>query len=200
MLKNSWNISERFAKDYLHNYPKTSKQILAKNINTGFKNPKILDIGCGNAQLYPILKNEIINLTYTGVDFSETLTNEAKKICDNQNIICENMNTYLLNVKEIFDISILCHILECTESPDFLISKASQCSKFIAILWYDCPSYEYDSVQINDNSVVTDKYTPFIRRKISKDYLNMIINKNKLKLIFKFNNTDKDVLEIYTHI
>jgi SAM-dependent methyltransferase len=199
-MEHSWDISELLAKTYLHNYSKNSKIVLSKLIYQKIKNPNILDIGCGNAQIYPILKNKIINLTYTGVDFSKTLTDEAKKICINETIICEDINNYLLNIKKRFDISILCHMLECSESPDFLVSKAVNCSKYIAILWYDYPNYEYDSAYINDNSIVTNKHSPFIRRKISKDYLNMIINKNKLKLVYKFNNTDKDVLEIYTHI
>ena len=76
----SWVITDELAKTYLHNYPKQMKESLSRYIATITDKPKVLDIGCGNAQIYPILKNNNLNIEYTGVDIVDSLLSVAKGV------------------------------------------------------------------------------------------------------------------------
>lgn len=77
--------------DHLQNYPK--------------KNIKIIEVGCGSwrfLQHLELLKDK--NIEYTGIDLSERLIEEAKKISLKKNIkatfICKDMVTYLSECKQ----------------------------------------------------------------------------------------------------
>jgi len=64
ITKDSWNPSDKIAKDYLHYYSKEMKIELSKYMKSVSDSPSVIDIGCGNAQIYPILKsqNQDINI------------------------------------------------------------------------------------------------------------------------------------------
>lgn len=196
----SWaNIDPELSKSYLHYYSKSMKFELAEFIKT-LENPKILDIGCGNAQIYPIIKAANPNLKYYGIDISQNLLNAAASVISpNDALIQGNIYDFLNHNTDKFDVSILCHMVECSESIDFLISNSINTCSYLAIIWFDYPKYEYDSVYINHNphSGDSSEFKPYIRRKIGKDYWNMVIHKNNLELVYTRSSNDNDILEIY---
>ena len=193
-----WDIEPEDAKTYLHYYPRVNKEALSKWINANLNdNFNVLDIGCGNAQFYSILKEYNSNFRYTGIDNSENLVNEGTKVVGNQTVIKTDIYKYMNQISDCYDICILSHMIECIESPEYIINKASKICKYISILWYDYPTYDYDTTFIINQSSDPSILKLITRRKMSKDYWNHIINKNNLHLVYSTKNSEKDVLEIY---
>ena len=199
ITNSSWVCSVEKAKDYLHYYPREMKIKLSEFMSTVKSNPKVLDIGCGNAQLYPILKKNNPNLDYTGVDIVDSLLTAAKSVVgDGGKIIKDDIFKYLTSSDSPrFDFGVLSHILECVESPDLLMGRASDLCEYIAIHWYDPPIYEYDATTIAKNPHSEDSFKPFIRRKMGKDYWSYIINRYNLTLFYRIESNPTNILEIY---
>ncbi len=195
----SWGgIDNEKAKDYLHYYPREMKEAISKFISSVTSTPKVLDIGCGNAQIYQLLKKHNPNLNYTGVDIADSLLEVAKNVVgDNGKIVKDDIFKYVSNTNEKYDFAILCHMLECIESPDFIIGKASNMANYIAIHWYDTPKYDYDVVTIAKNPHSEDTFKPYIRRKMGKDYWGYIINRNNLELVHHDSSGENNTIEIY---
>lgn len=197
----SWKkIGKEEALDYLHYYPKDSKIELSKYISNKKLNPSILDLGCGNAQLYPILKQNNPGLNYVGVDIADSLIEVANSVVgDNGLIIKEDIFSYIEKEKGFYDFIVLSHMVECSESPDFLISKSLEKCENLAILWFDYPKYEYDSVFINHNphSGKSPDFRPYIRRKIGKSYWDFLVNKNNMGLFHSASFGENNILEIF---
>lgn len=195
----SWiDISNDKAQIYLHYYPKNTKNHLSDFISKVNSSPTVVDLGCGNAQIYPILKEKNPNLQYIGVDITENLLDVAKNVISiDDKLVKQDIFEYLSNLNEKFDFLILSHMIECVESPDFIMSKASDKFEYIAVLWYDYPRYDFDSAFLAKNPHSEEDFKPFIRRKISKDYWNFILKKNNLKCVYSQNFTEGDAIEIY---
>ena len=197
--KNSWQCPKDMANNYLHNYPTNMKYHLGSLLASKFPGElNILDVGCGNAQIYPILKKSKSNIRYTGIDISKHLSEEAKRITNGNNnakILHGDLYKYISQISKPYDISILCHMLENFESPEYIIKQLKSKTKLIAILWYDFPLYDYDSIFIQNN--FKDASKPILRRKMGKDYWNMIVNKYNLKKIY-IAGTGKNILEVYS--
>lgn len=63
---------------------------------------KVLEIGIGNAKHVPEILKQAINIEYVGVDYSETMINEAKKNNPNQAFYCQDVCD--LNLDQKFDL------------------------------------------------------------------------------------------------
>jgi hypothetical protein len=90
-------------------------------------------------------------------------------------------------------------MLECTESLDFLVSESLKRCHNLAILWYDYPKYNYDSVYINNNphSGSNPEFRPYIRRKIGSDIWEFIKQKNEMSLVYRIEFGENNILEIF---
>lgn len=86
-------------------------QLLVQKIQSfSFKNPKILELGCGGGRLIQLLSQQFKkNFSYTGVDISEGLLYYAKKENPDQKFVCSDMLTYLQTCKqESLDVVVAC--------------------------------------------------------------------------------------------
>jgi len=199
ITNNSWSgLSKETAKTYLHYYPNEMKIVLSKFISSVSENPKVLDIGCGNGLLYPILKDHNKNLEYVGVDIADNLLEVAREVVgEDGKIIKGDIFDYMNNLNESFTFGILSHMLECTESPDLTMNRLSKNCEYIAIHWFDPPTYEFDSTVLANNPHSESEFRPYIRRKIGKDYWQLILSKNNLTLVHEDSANDTNLLEIY---
>lgn len=194
VTKKSWSNFETTdqTENYLKNYPNQSAykilEFLGSTVNS------IIDVACGNAQLYPIFKDQNPDIVYTGLDFSEPLVDAAKKTISNDNnarIVVSDMYDYLLNTEEKYDLAVLSHIVECCESPDLLLGRLSSISNYIAIRWYNPPKYQYDFSEIRMSPINESiGNSPYIRREMSTDYYNHLLYKHDLKIIHEFSGVD----------
>jgi len=101
------------------------------HINT-IDNLNILDVGCGDGRLLPILENLGIK-SYTGVDYSSVRTDIAKKIKTNIQVnICTNsIQDFLNENKNHFDIIFIFEVLEHLEQPSLVIQSLKSIGKNI---------------------------------------------------------------------
>ena len=194
VTKKSWSNFETTdqTENYLKNYPNQSAykilEFLGSTVNS------IIDVACGNAQLYPIFKDQNPDIVYTGLDFFLFLVVAAKKTISNDNnarIVVSDMYDYLLNTEEKYDLAVLSHIVECCESPDLLLGRLSSISNYIAIRWYNPPKYQYDFSEIRMSPINESiGNSPYIRREMSTDYYNHLLYKHDLKIIHEFSGVD----------
>jgi len=116
-------------------YSSINKEILKKITrisHVDFMKHRILDLGCGDGRLYPILSNFDIN-TYVGVDFCATRTNVAmqRNLDTNFKIVTTSIQDYLNTNKEKFDTTFLFETLEHLEDTKSIIAETKKISKHI---------------------------------------------------------------------
>lgn len=184
-LAKSWSsFSSKIAAEYLktYGYPSlTSKKILVDILKRYSRSGKIsiIDLGCGNAQLYEYFKEQKLSCIYTGVDFSGPLLEAAKIIHkDDSNVrfIKDDVND-LENVDGEYDFAIYSHVIEMLSSPEISLIKAKTLAKRIIIRFFEAPDFETDTVELREMEVGNGRKVPYIRRKMSRDYYRLILTK-----------------------
>lgn len=74
MMRNSYNaVAKEFSASRTRFFPELA--FLAEHATPG---GKVLDIGCGNGLLYPLMKERMVD--YTGLDYSKGLLAEARRL------------------------------------------------------------------------------------------------------------------------
>jgi ubiquinone/menaquinone biosynthesis C-methylase UbiE len=187
ILKKSWSS---FTKDSANNYLKGfgngsdySKQIVSnilEKMSINDKNLSVIEFGCGNAQLLTtILENDIV-LNYTGVDFSRSLLDVARKNFSSHNFdfILDDIEN-LTNIKKRYTVGIYSHVIEMLSSPEKFLMHAKSLCDILIIRFFEPPKYKYYTVElknmlISENSEIQK---PYLRRKISKDFYRYILTK-----------------------
>ena len=181
IISKSWNsFSKEIASKYLKTFgnpSQSSNEILREVIPKLFKRkniPRILDLGCGNAQLYEFFKFNNIKCKYTGVDFSRPLLEAAKNNNHEANFIFCDVNKLSENLSGDFDLVIYSHVLEMLESPEKSLSEAKKFSNIILIKFFEPPNSVFDMVELREMDLGLGK-VPYLRRKISKKYYELIL-------------------------
>jgi SAM-dependent methyltransferase len=201
VLKDSWNnFNEEYAKEYLKYFPKNLHTEAVLDIFSSKDNPSVIDIGCGNCQLYNTFSEFKKPFIYTGIDWSIPLLESYK--CNNQNFSVINGdildNQSYLDKK--YDAVIISHVVELVSSPEKLLKIASNLANKIYIVWYEYPRIEDSIFEVRNyvNSFNESKniISPYLRSKISKDYWSFILQKNNLKVLKESYMSEKDVLTI----
>lgn len=191
ILKNSWGaFSEKAAEKYLDGFGNGSEnsiEIVSEIIKGFGENIKIVDFGCGNGQLIKKIINLGVSAHITGVDFSESLLNAALESLPDSNFINDDV-IKLSKVTTNYKIGIYSHVIEMLESPMESLLNASKICEIIIIRFFEPPNFELDSVEIKEMIVdeETNYKVPYIRRKISKNYYNLILNDIKCKKVEKY--------------
>ncbi|MDD3262799.1 MAG: methyltransferase domain-containing protein [Candidatus Absconditabacteria bacterium] len=162
------------------------------------KNIKILELGCGGGRLLQHL-NQIKDkkIDYIGVDLSENLLEESKKIKLNKNIksnfICSDMIKYLSNCKQE-NIDIIIGIA----SFQHLINKKQ---RFLAAK-YMYRNLKYDGIIIMTNRSFSTRMIKKHRKTLLESIIKKIINwtkneRNNLMIPWK---SDLNIYKRFYHI
>jgi len=97
--------------EYVLSFEKDQSQFRLKNILKNIKfshSNKVIDFGCGNGMLVPLIINDI--QSYTGIDFSKDFIESAKKKFNSfdkekVNFIHSDISTFCENRSELYDIA-----------------------------------------------------------------------------------------------
>lgn len=214
IFNNSWNtFDDKYAEEYLHYFPKTLHNKAAKIIFNELplgENISVLDVGCGNGQLLPLLLRHSPNFEYTGIDFSVPLLEKAKKVFESNKEEIKNSSELITgdvldinNYKKIYDVSIAVHLVELVSSPELLLSILSKTSRYVAVIWYEYPRIEHSKFEIkpyvNSHNEKEQISSPYLRSSYSSGYYNYMLQSNNLSLVKKIPEafSDKNVLTIY---
>lgn len=201
VLLEAWNS---FSPNIAHKYLKTfgypslnSKKLLADiiKIYTEKNDISVIDLGCGNAQLYSYFKENNILCRYTGVDFSKPLLQVAQKAYPEAVFINDDIEN-LTKVNGKYDVVIYSHVIEMLSSPELSLSNAIKLAPVIIIRFFEPPEFQVDTVEIKEMDVGKGSVT-YIRRKMSKDYYCMILAKINCKRVDIYrDHTAKDQIHI----
>lgn len=130
ILKESHNFYQETAGEFslTRRYFWSEIELIKKYMpNTG----KILDLGCGNGRLLEMLgRNALNSLQYTGVDSSENMLSEARKLHpDNNFILGDALNIPLQD--NTFDVITSIAVLHHIPSNEFRKKFFDECSRVL---------------------------------------------------------------------
>lgn len=133
------------------------------NLRNDLTGKTVLDLGCGNGKVGPLLFQKYSICTYTGVDDSSDKIEKAQeKAKDNKDmrqhakLICKNLHTFLdeaIENNSKYDLVCLFGVLEDYESPRLIIDMVKKISN------HYCGSVAY--TPIKDILSVVDRNAVF---------------------------------------
>jgi SAM-dependent methyltransferase len=185
LLSRSWGaMTPGRAAEYLKTYgapSEGSKQLLLEVIREHARGarPSLLDLGCGNAQLYEFFASDGLDCDYTGVDVSAPLLQVARENLSgdgNATLVEADVNT-LEGVDGHWDIAIYSHVLEILPSPEASLQAARRLADLIMIRFFEPPGADADLVEIREMEVGDGRMVPYLRRTMSRDYYRLMLAK-----------------------
>jgi ubiquinone/menaquinone biosynthesis C-methylase UbiE len=124
------------------------RYVLASIVNhhhVNGKPPRVLDVGCGTAVNYEVIKNLKVDCQYTGLDRTQKFVDHANKLYGNN----ENFNMQLGFAQEIpfddnsFDVVIIRHVLEHLDDYEQAIQECLRvAAKEVVVVFFLEPSAE----------------------------------------------------------
>jgi SAM-dependent methyltransferase len=185
ILQKSWgSLTRERASEYLKTYGAPSpgsKQLLLEVIEEQVKGRPVslLDLGCGNAQLYEFFRDQKLDCDYTGVDVSEPLLQVARSNHEGDSrahFVTADVNS-LEGVGGRFDVAIYSHVLEILPSPELSLIAAKALAERIMIRFFEPPDAEHDLVELREMEIGDGTTVPYIRRTMGRDYYRLILSK-----------------------
>jgi SAM-dependent methyltransferase len=184
-LPRSWNsLTEDRAAEYLKTYGAPSpgsKRLLVEVIREQLPRSavSVLDLGCGNAQLYEYFRERELDCDYTGVDVSEPLLSVARENHRDDpraHFLSADVNT-LAGIEGRFDVAIYSHVLEIIGSPESSLLAAKALAGRIMIRFFEPPDAEHDLVELREMEIGDGSTVPYLRRTMGRDYYRLILAK-----------------------
>jgi ubiquinone/menaquinone biosynthesis C-methylase UbiE len=198
LISKSWQaFSPEIARIYLDGYggPAESSKELLLNILKSNQAVSILDLGCGNAQLYEYFKSQNYICKYTGIDFSEPLLAAARNKHPEAEFIADDVHKLDALSGRNFDFVIYSHVLEMLESPHASLLQAKEYSSRIAIRFFEPPEAEVDRVELLEMEGGKG-LVPYLRRTMSKKYYQLILHQIGCKRVDIYLDISKDQVHV----
>ena len=196
-LSESWGaFSPENASAYLKTFGHPaigSKRILLDIMRSDASkvNPSILDLGCGNGQLYEFFKEQDWSCDYTGVDFSDALLDVARRQNPEATFIQGDVNNLSSLINSKFDYVIYSHVIEMLESPERSLQEAIKTTDRVLIRFFEPPEFDVDTVELRDMDLGLGK-VPYLRRKMSRKYYQLILASVGCKQVDVYRDMSKD--------
>jgi SAM-dependent methyltransferase len=190
-LRDSWSsFSRDIAKVYLDGFGHPSllsKTLVASLLREMFgdKQFRIADFGCGNGHMYASFKQAGLTCEYFGYDFSTSLLDAGRDrfLGDaNAHFFEADIGNPGLTA-EPCDVVLFSHVLEMLASPERSLLAARRTAPIVMIRFFEPPVGEYDVTEVLQLNVGDAASVPYLRRTISKDYYNLMLNKIDCRLV-----------------
>ena len=199
-LQKSWGaFSDDIARKYLKSFghPSQESKLLLFEVlkELGLPSINLLDLGCGNANLAEYLSEKGLIFRYTGVDFSEVLLHAAREAFPGGDFICDDVNL-LPSLTPIFDVAIYSHVIEMLPSPESSLLAASKLAKKIVIRFFEPPDDRADWVELGEMDIGSDNKVPYLRRKMSQAYYELILEKMGCNQVDVYHTSAKDQVHV----
>jgi SAM-dependent methyltransferase len=201
-LQDSWGaFSPEIASKYLKTYGHpsvSSKHLLAdvlKQYTKGTPSPRVIDLGCGNAQIGEFFIEQGFDCAYTGVDFADVLLDAGRNSLPGAVFIKDDVNV-LSTVTGRYDVAFFSHVIEILSAPEDSLLAASKLADIVVIRFFEPPEFERDAVELKWMDVGEVKQVPYLRRKMSKDYYRLILARIGCKRVDIFRDTTKDQVHV----
>jgi SAM-dependent methyltransferase len=182
-LRRSWSaLSAKRSRGFLRTEDApsaVSRELLADALQRHVKARPIaiIDVGCGNGQLYEYFRSIKLPCTYTGVDYSDPLLEAAREAHGDDpsaSFLVADAET-LDGVEGRWNVAIFSHVFEILGAPEHALWAARGVADAIAIRFFEPPDYENDVVELRQLDVGGEKTVPYLRRKMSRDYYRLIL-------------------------
>lgn len=199
-LKSSWgafpkDIAVRYLKSFGHPSLQ-SKELLHDVIKEMHPNRvSILDLGCGNANLAEFFLKKRLSFSYTGVDFSDVLLDVARTAIPSGIFINDDVNL-LENVPKGYDLACYSHVLEMLPSPESSLRAAKSKASRIVIRFFEPPAVRDDAVELLEMDIGTDYKVPYLRRKMSQSYYELILSNIGCSKVDIYRTGSKDQVHV----
>ncbi len=202
IISKSWNsFNKEIAYKYLNKFgdpAKGSNEIIKDIFPKLIKNnqsPSVLDLGCGNGNLYEYLNTNIKKIKYTGVDFSRPLIEVARNKYKKADFVLCDINNLSQTIKGNYDLIIYSHVIEMLESPEKSLFEAKKFSNLILIKFFEPPNSKCDSVELREMDLGSGK-VPYLRRKMSKKYYQLILSNIGCTKVEIYQDKSKDQVHV----
>lgn len=199
-LRASWSsfskdVASRYLKSFGH--PSMQSKVLLSDVlkSLGPRPMKLVDLGCGNANLAEFLTENGLDFTYCGVDFSESLLQAARQAFPAGQFVCDDVNT-LENVAAGFDVAVYSHVIEMLPSPESSLLAAKRIAKKVVIRFFEPPTERADWVELLEMDVGGPVKVPYLRRKMSMDNYQLILSKLSCSRVDVYRTADKDQVHV----
>ena len=199
-LQKSWeafpeNIAQRYLKSFGH--PSQDSKLILYEVLEGMSLPnlRLLDLGCGNANLAEYFSEKKLRFSYTGIDFSNVLLDAAKRAYPLGQFICDDVNV-LSNVSPEFDVAVYSHVVEMLPSPESSLLAASRLAQKIVIRFFEPPAERPDWVELSEMDVGGAVKVPYLRRRMSQDYYELILSKIGCSQVDVYHTASKDQVHV----
>lgn len=199
-LKTSWSaFPEDVAKRYLKSFghpSEDSKRVLLDVMYAIAPKPfRVLDLGCGNGQLFEAIRERGLKCDYTGVDFSEVLLKAAREACPQATFISDDVHT-LSRLTERFDMACFSHVIEMLPSPESALAAARRVADKIAIRFFEPPAEGADWVELLDMEVGGTEKVPYLRRRMSQAFYELILSRIGCRSVDIYHTNSKDQIHV----
>lgn len=173
-LRQSWeSFGEQEARTYLRGESareEDGRRVLMQVMQQALPamSPRILDVGCGNGNLYPIVRQVFPDCSYTGADTSGTLLKAARVEYPDASFVetdCETLHPWSSGGQG-FDVAVYSHVIEILESPERSLAAARALAPCVLIEFFEPPADQPDTVELRtmDHGMGP---VPYLRRRIS---------------------------------
>jgi SAM-dependent methyltransferase len=191
LLRRSWgSLTARRSRGFLNTEDAAaagSKELLADVLRRLAKGGSLslIDLGCGNAQLYTAFKAAGLACEYTGVDYSEPLLEAAREAhAGDPNARFATADVVTLDgIDGHYDVAIFSHVLETLSAPQQSLLSAKRVADVVAIRFFEPPDHEIDVAEVRELDVGEGRTVPYLRRKISRDHYRLMLARIDCKCV-----------------
>lgn len=183
-LARSWNaLTPSRAREYLRTFgspSESSKRLTSEVIAAvGPRRPRIVDFGCGNAQILEHFRAHGPACDYTGLDISAPLLEAAAERFvgdEGAHFVMADVNDPV-DVAGPFDVALYSHVLEIVSSPERSLRAARRLAPITVIRFFEPPVADVDVTELREMEIGDGTTVPYLRRTFAADTYRLMLHR-----------------------